>query len=64
MGRTSPHSLHYDISGLTQFTKVDMTIDTTKNVVPAGNFIALDLDETTASLDVIFVQIRLRTRRM
>ncbi len=50
-------------TGLVQYTKVDMTIDTTKNVVPAGNFIALDLDESTASIDVLFVQIRLRTRR-
>ena len=51
-------------TGLTQFTKAELTIDTTKNVVPAGNFIAFDIDETTASLDVVFVQIRLRTRRM
>ena len=51
------------VTGLTQNTKADLTIDTTKNVVPEGNFICFDIDESTASLDVVFVQIRLRTRR-
>ena len=50
-------------TGLVQFTKVDMTIDTTKNAVASGNFICLDLDESTASIDSLSIQIRLRTRR-
>jgi hypothetical protein len=50
-------------TGITQNTVVEMTIDTTKNVVPAGNLIGFDIDETGASLNVLMIQIRLRTRR-
>lgn len=51
------------VTGITQNSLVDMTIDTTKNVVPAGNFIGFDIDENSATLKVLMIQIRLRTRR-
>ena len=52
-------------TGASAMGRVDMTIDTTKNVVGEGKALAIAFsDSSTATVDTCFVQIRLRTRRM
>ena len=50
------------VVGVTAWTPVAATIDTTENIVPAGSFLALAIVDGSANADYLHVQMRIRTR--